>query len=92
MTRFDTSTKDASLQTKQSFLSRMFPFVSRCVDYESRCHQPSYSQRFCVGEILELAVLLSVKSKDEKAFERYFSQLKSYYFDLQYVRKSPFQR
>lgn len=38
-----------------------------------------------IGEILEHAVLLSVKAKDIPAFERYFAQVKPYYFDYAYV-------
>jgi hypothetical protein len=34
------------------------------------------------GEILEQAVLLSVKDSDSAAFERNFSQLKVYYTDI----------
>ena len=33
------------------------------------------------GEVLEQAVLLSVRLQDESAFERNFTQLKTYYTD-----------
>lgn len=33
------------------------------------------------GEVLEQAVLLSVRLQDEAAFERSFTQLKTYYTD-----------
>lgn len=33
------------------------------------------------GELLEYAVLLSVKEKDSEAFERNFAQLKSFYHE-----------
>lgn len=38
-----------------------------------------------VGDVLELAVMLSIKLKDEELFERNFLQLKTYYVDLRYM-------
>lgn len=38
-----------------------------------------------VGDILEHAVVLSVKMEDQDAFERHFLQLKSYYTDTRYA-------
>lgn len=35
-----------------------------------------------IGDALEVACLLSVKSKDELGFERFFAQLRPYYFDF----------
>jgi 26S proteasome regulatory subunit N12 len=35
----------------------------------------------CAGEVLEYAVLLTVKKEDEAGFERQFLQLKPYYVD-----------
>lgn len=40
---------------------------------------------FVAGETLELAVYLSVKLKDQQAFARHVSQLRTYYTDVRYA-------
>lgn len=42
------------------------------------CHKCLY---YVAGEVLEQAVFLSIKLKDEAAFERNFFQLQAYYTD-----------
>ncbi|KAJ1551103.1 hypothetical protein HK096_003131 [Nowakowskiella sp. JEL0078] len=46
---------------------------------------PCFQNNIKLGEILELGVQWSVKSRDIPSFERYISQLKIYYFDFRSI-------
>jgi 26S proteasome regulatory subunit N12 len=37
------------------------------------------------GEILEIGAFWSIRTKDVPAFDRYFSQLQTFYYDYRYT-------
>lgn len=39
----------------------------------------------CAGDVLEQAVFLSIQMQDDRAFERNYDQLKTYYTDTGYA-------
>ena len=54
-----------------------------------RRQRPHLLDDVSVGEVLEFAVLLSVKNTDQAGFERNYNQLKAYYADSRYRSCAP---
>lgn len=43
------------------------------------------------GDILEMGALWSIRTKDVPSFDRYFSQLETFYVDYEYVPRPVIQ-